>query len=223
MRTLESKPWALIFDMDGTLLDTEPLYSTATQRILDPYGAEYTLALKQQCMGGNARRSARIIIDYLGLPLTPEEFLSRRELHLLKLFANTPEVAGAANFIWQVSKSGIPFGVATSSYRHLYRVKLANKPWSNLFHQVVCGDHPNLRQGKPAPDIFLLCAEALGVDPNQCIAFEDSRNGVAAARKAGMQVIAINSPYVEEGALDEAQRIVDHYDELLPLLSRWAS
>ncbi|XOV90409.1 MAG: HAD family hydrolase [Pseudomonadota bacterium] len=215
-------PAAIVFDMDGTLLDTEPLYTKASQAVLDEYGETYTPELKRQCMGGDSHTSAQIVIDAFGLPLTSDEYLARREVHLIELFRACPEIAGAGTFVTQLHAAGITFGLATSSHQHLCELKLARKPWGNLFKATVCGDHPALRRGKPAPDIFLLCAEALGVPPDGCIAFEDSRNGILAARAAGMDVIAINSPFVGEGDLADANMIIDSYGEAAALVDQWA-
>ena len=75
--------------------------------------------------------------------------------------------------------------------------------------------------GKPAPDIFLMCARALNVNPSECIAFEDSLNGIESAINAGMQVIAVNSPYVDAADLKQATLVIDRYEELMPLLAAW--
>ncbi|MFT5560282.1 MAG: HAD superfamily hydrolase (TIGR01509 family) [Candidatus Azotimanducaceae bacterium] len=216
---LNHKPAALIFDMDGTLLDTEPLYTDATQKVLDPYNATYSLALKQQCIGGDSHVSAQIVIDAFNLPLTSEAFLSAREIHLIELFPDAPEMPGASAFIESLAAKGIKLGLATSSHQHLVDVKFSHRSWAKHFSTVTCGDDKELKHGKPAPDIFELCAARLGVAPADCIAFEDSPNGVAAAIAAGMQVIAINSPYVEPGALSDAVRAIDHYAELDDLLA----
>jgi pseudouridine-5'-monophosphatase len=223
MNLLLENPLGLIFDMDGTLLDTEPLYTIATQKLLDPFGVEYTLALKKRCIGGDSKRSAQIVIDHYELPLTAELFLQEREVFLRALFINAPEIGGAAKFIQRLSESVIPIGLATSSYSELVKLKLTSKKWAEGFNTKVSGDDPELKRSKPAPDIFLLCAQRLGIDPSRCIAFEDSPNGIRAARAAGMQVIAINSPYVDDIDLIEASLIVDHYDELEDLFSQWIS
>lgn len=210
---LSRTPAGIIFDLDGTLLDTEPLYSEASQKVLDAFGQIYTPELKRRVMGGDSHTSARVVIDEFGLPLSSDEYLKLREAHLLELFAACPEIEGAGEFVRAVSRSGLPFGLATSSHRYLRDVKLAGKSWGDLFHATVCGDNPAIRRGKPAPDIFLLCAEALSVSPEQCIAFEDSRNGIAAARAAGMQVVAVNSPWVTLEDLSEATVIIDSYQD----------
>jgi pseudouridine-5'-monophosphatase len=216
---LNTKPAALIFDMDGTLLDTEPLYTDATQKVLDPYDATYTMELKRQCIGGDSHKSAEIVINAFGLPMSADEFLTAREHFLLELFPHAPEMPGAQAFIEALAGKGMTLGLATSSHRHLVDVKFSQRSWAKYFDTIVCGDDIELTRGKPAPDIFLLCAKRLGVAAEDCIAFEDSPNGVTAATSAGMQVIAISSPYVEPSALSGAERTISHYEELNELLS----
>lgn len=207
---------ALIFDLDGTLLDTEPLYSEAAQRVLNPFGHTYTLALKKKVMGGDSRRSARLTIEEFGLPHTPDQFLREREGHLQALFPDAPEMRGVGDFLEQSRNRGQRLGLATSSHQHLCELKLKKRTWKDIFHIIICGDHLALERGKPAPDIFLLCAEKLGVNPPEVLVFEDSRNGIAAARAAGMRVVAVAGPYTDESDLAGADLVIDDYRELLP-------
>ena len=86
MTNLPMDPAAIIFDLDGTLLDTEPLYTAAAQRVLDPHGHLYTMELKRKVMGGDSMRSAQLTIDEFDLPMTAEEFLAAREAYLKALF-----------------------------------------------------------------------------------------------------------------------------------------
>jgi len=172
-------------------------------------------------MGGDARVSASIVIDHFGIDISVDDYLSQRESYLLALFPNAEEIEGAGEFIAAAREAGVPLGLATSSHSHLTELKLKNKPWGSFFDAVICGDHDQLKRGKPAPDIFLLCAEALSITAASSIAFEDSPNGVVSARGAGMNVVAINSPYVNPGDLDDADLLVTNFVELLPLIANW--
>lgn len=218
---LAQPPGAVIFDLDGTLLDTEPLYSIASQRVLDPFDCIYTPELKKRAMGGSSTKSAQLVIDEYALPLTAGEYLARREIHLLELFANADEIDAAGQFVTAIKLSGIPLGLATSSHATQSNLKLGDRPWAHIFDVVIYGDHPDLSRSKPDPDIFLLCADQLQLAPQHCIVFEDSPNGVEAAKRAGMQVCALLSPYVDSQDLSRADYVFSSYSDLIPFISNW--
>jgi HAD superfamily hydrolase (TIGR01509 family) len=208
-------PTAVIFDLDGTLLDTEPLYTSAAQRVLDPHGHVYTMELKRKVMGGDSNRSAQLTIDEFGLPMTVKEFLVERESYLKALFPEAEEMAGAGAYLRHLYSKNIPTGIATSSHSHLCDLKISQRDWRELLTTVVCGDDEELHKSKPEPDIFLLCANRMGVEPENIVAFEDSRNGVLAAKAAGMTVVAIKSPYTSPADLQEADLVIGNYRSLI--------
>jgi pseudouridine-5'-monophosphatase len=206
----------ILFDLDGVLLDTEPLYTEASQRVVAPFGRTYDWSLKAEVMGRPAMVSARVIVERLGLPLTPEEYLARRVRELLPLFEAVPEVPGAGEFVRALSGQGRKMAVATSSDSSLFSLKTGRHSWFSSFGVVVCGDDPELANPKPAPDIFLLAAARLGVRPEECVVFEDSPSGVRAGIAAGMRVIAIRHAAVDLAHFDGATRVVSSYAELDP-------
>ncbi|MDA0979518.1 MAG: HAD-IA family hydrolase [Proteobacteria bacterium] len=204
-----------IFDLDGTLLDTEPLYSQAAQKVLDPYGHTYTMELKRRVMGGDSTRSAQLTIDEFDLPMSAAGFLAAREAFLEELFPAAEEIEGAGSYLYQLHNAGISLGLATSSHTHLCELKIGHRDWRQLFAAIVCGNDPEISRGKPDPQIFQVCATRLGVDPARTVAFEDSRNGILAARAAGMFVVAVRSPYTTEADLADADLQIENFRELL--------
>jgi HAD superfamily hydrolase (TIGR01509 family) len=106
--------------------------------------------------------------------------------------------------------------LATSGHREITEQKLARMPFLAHMQAVICGDDPRLAQPKPAPDIFLLAAEVLGVDAARCLAFEDSLNGVLAATRAGMYTIALVDPRYgfDPRAFGDAQRVIESLEQI---------
>ncbi|MEK9823305.1 MAG: HAD-IA family hydrolase [Gammaproteobacteria bacterium] len=215
MIKLPIDPIACVFDLDGTLLDTERLYTEAAQKILDPFGHTYSIELKRKVMGGDSIRSARLTIEEFDLPMTPQQFLDERETYLEALFPVAEEIKGAGDFIRHLTDIGLRQGLATSSHSHLCELKIGHRGWRERFAAVVCGDDAELQNSKPSPDIFLLCAARMGVDPASTVAFEDSRNGIEAARAAGMFVIGIESIYTTPEDLVAADLTVPDFYTLI--------
>jgi len=206
----------VIFDLDGTLLDTEPLYTRATEQVLARFDKTYSWELKRKMMGGRALQSARTLVDALSLPLTPAQYVALREPLVLELCAEASEMPGAAALIESLAARGIPMALGTSSDRHLCDVKLAGRSWANELRVIVCGDDSEVKRSKPAPDMFIETARQLGADPATTVVFEDSPAGVAAGVAAGMRVVAVPDPRVSPDELVGAAVIVGSLDAFGP-------
>ena len=150
----------------------------------------------------------------LDIPLPPEEYLARRKPLLDALFPTAEPIAGARELVERLFERGVPLAVATSSDLHQYRLKTSRHEWFSMFQTVVCGDDPRISNLKPAPDIFLVTARELGAEPEQCLVFEDSLAGVAAARAAGMQVVALPDPNMDASRYTEAELVLSSYAEV---------
>ncbi len=206
-----SRAAAVIFDLDGVLLDTEPLYTRASATIAAEFGKVFDYALKARIMGRSEEESAKILLTALAIPLTVEEYLARRERLLRPLFANAPAIPGAAEVIPWLHGRKVPLAVATSSARHLYSIKTSHHDWMGAFDAVICGDDPRVERPKPAPDIFLVAAQALAVPPSRCVVVEDSPAGMEAALSAGMQLVVLADPRTPLPALPETARVVSRH------------
>jgi pseudouridine-5'-monophosphatase len=204
----------VIFDLDGVLLDSEPVYTRATQQVIAPFGKVFDWSIKGEMIGRSSLEGARHLIKALELPLSPEEYLRRRRPLLEAMFPDVTEVRGARRFVEALCAHNVPLAVATSSESALYRLKTSRHDWFDLFTAIVCGDDPRVAALKPSPDVFLVTARDLGAAPERCLVFEDSPAGVSAARAAGMQVVALPDPAMDRSRYGEADLVIGGYDEL---------
>lgn len=204
---------AVLFDMDGVLLDTEPLYTVAYDRMLAPYSAKLDADLKKRMMGRPALYSARLAIEKYGVPMTPEEFVERRRPILEALVRKAPAIAGAESFVRALARRGVAMAVATSTARPMFETKTARHPWFSLFDVTVCGDDPEIGRPKPSPDIFLLAARRLGVPASECLLFEDSPAGMDAALATGGSVVMVRGS--ESDPDPRALRVIEDFRGLI--------
>ena len=212
---LSRQPRYAIFDLDGVLLDTEPLYTEANAQVAARFGKVYDWSVKRDCIGRGTLVAARIVVEALGLPLPPEALVHERDRLLTELVARAPAVAGAEAFTRALAVRGVPLAIATSTEAPLYAIKAApHRGWLAMFGAAVCGDDPRVARPKPAPDIFLAAAATLGAAPESCLVFEDSPFGVEAACAAGMQVIALPDPAMDLGRYARADAVVTGFADL---------
>ncbi len=176
---------AAIFDFDGTLVDTMPLHFEAYRTVLAEVDVELSPDEFYGSIGGNARETIPLFLRGRPCRLTTEEIHLRKKQLMQKLLSeSTPPVLEAAKLL-PVLHGRMPLALASSGSRHGIEMILARLSWRRYFAAVVTGE--DAARGKPAPDLFLLAAEKLGVSPQACIVFEDTDAGVSAAQAAGMR------------------------------------
>lgn len=211
---MSHKATAAVFDLDGVLLDTEPLYTIATQAVVGRFGKTYEPEHKRHIMGRSDIEGAHWLVKNLNLPLSAQQYLDDRRTYLEELFRQCPCIEGARALVASLRDRKIRLALATSSDSALFRLKTANHPWFSVFEYVICGDDPRLTRSKPNPDIFLLASQGLGVPAEDCVVFEDSVAGVEAALAAGMRVIARWQEPVLRDDLKPAHLVIAGYDEI---------
>jgi len=195
----------VIFDMDGLLINTEDLYTRALSKFCRNYGKEFTMEIKMKQMGRKTEEAAKVLIDALDLPCTVEDY--RRDLRAFQreCFSEAELLPGADRLVRHLHAKGIPIAIATGSDKESYDIKVArHQEFISLFHHVVLsGTHPEVKNGKPAPDVFLVAAEEFEplADPANCLVFEDAPLGVEAAVAAGMRCVLV--PSLPENLLDQ--------------------
>lgn len=183
----------VIYDLDGTLLDTEPLYIQTTNAIFARYGMVLPPEVRVQMMGRPTPIAVPLMLRETGLPMTAEAFIAAREEALHALFPSAVPMPGADALTRHLHAHGIPQAVATSSTRLSLEHKLSRHgEWFGMFDAVVIA--ADVTHGKPAPDIFIEAARRIGAPPESCLVFEDAPIGVEAALAAGMHVVAVPEP-----------------------------
>lgn len=206
-------PAAVVFDMDGLLLDTEPLYQTAWSRAATALGYTLRDEVNRSLIGLSEPASLQVLHKQFGNGFSARAFRSLCAQYW-KASVDKHGVRikpGAIQLLNFLDSETIPFAIATSSHRHNALLSLRGAGLAHRFHIVVTGDQ--VRVGKPAPDIYLEAARRLAVDSTACVAFEDSEPGLMAATRAGMRTILvpdINRP--SKAAMAKALHVLPSLD-----------
>jgi HAD superfamily hydrolase (TIGR01509 family) len=180
---------AVVFDMDGVLVDTEHLWDEVREELTREWGGRYTPEAQQAMMGMSSHEWSRYLHETVGLREPPDvindevvrRMLARYEVEL-------PVVPGAVQAVDGLAAAGFRLAVASSSNRELIDAVLRALELTALFEVTVSSEE--VARGKPAPDVYLEAARRLGIAPGRCAAVEDSASGIRAAHAAGMRVIA---------------------------------
>jgi HAD superfamily hydrolase (TIGR01509 family) len=210
---LIGRPAAVIFDMDGVLADTEPIQEDALAAFLDSRGRSLRSPDYTETIGLDYRTFWAEMIARYELSESVAECVAAYEPILLGRLVGLPAAPGATELVRALEALHVPLAVASSSFLPVVEATLGAIGLRDAFGVVVSGEQ--VRHGKPAPEIYLLAAERLGVDPSVCVAIEDSANGVRAARAAGMACLGIVTAYSSREQL-RATRAVESLVEITP-------
>lgn len=181
---------AVIFDMDGVLLDSEPLHYEAVRQILEEQGVEFPLEDYFRYLGTTLTSTWDDLCSRYPIAMPFEQFEARYNADVLAQYeAGAPLIPGAMELVQQLSAAEVPIAVASSSHRQWVEAALSGAGLREYFDQTTAGDE--VSEGKPSPEIYLKAAAKLGFAPEDCIAVEDAPAGVESAAAAGMRVVLV--------------------------------
>jgi HAD superfamily hydrolase (TIGR01509 family) len=208
---------AVIFDLDGLLLDSESAWDGARRALVAEHGLEWREGATEAMLGMSAPEWSRYVRDELKVPLEPEEISDRVVANMLDAYEQRlPLLEGAEAAVARIAERW-PLGLASSSNKPVIDRVMETSGWSEAFEVWVSSEEVD--RGKPAPDVFLEAARRLGTEPAEAAGIEDSHNGILAARAANLRrVIAIPNHEFPPGAdaLGAADVVLDSLADLTP-------
>lgn len=208
---------AVIFDMDGVLIDSEPYYTKVEQENFKKLGLEISPGEHATFQGTATDLMWEILISRYSLKKSVSELVELTNSMVVPYFQSLPEIelmSGVEVLIRFLKNNQMPLALASSSYPEVIALVLKKTKMVSFFDEVV--DSQMAGASKPRPDIFLLAAQKLGADPGKCIVIEDSANGIAAAKAAGMVCIAYSGPGSENQDQGKADFLITDFSELVP-------
>jgi HAD superfamily hydrolase (TIGR01509 family) len=207
---------AVVFDLDGVILQSEEVWDEVRGAFIRERGGRYDAEAQRAMMGMSAPEWSRYVHEELGVPDPPEEISDEIVRRMIARYReNLPLIPGAREAVERLAARW-PLGIASSSNRPLIDATLELAGLAHLFRATVSSEE--VPRGKPAPDVYLEAARRLGVAPEHAAAVEDSHAGIRSAKAAGMRVVAIPNPSYppDEAALAEADVVLNSISELTP-------
>ncbi|RLC30550.1 hypothetical protein DRH13_04175 [Candidatus Woesebacteria bacterium] len=206
---------AVIFDLDGTVLDNEDEYGIAFREVLSKLGEKTDSEFPHIQGIGVEENWRRLIPKYkIKTKKSIEELSKETQKAYLKILSRVTLKEGVTDFVKDLKDSGIFVALATSNTWPTVEKVFGALDLEGIFDTMTTGEE--VRLNKPDPEIFLLTAQKLGVDPKNCLVIEDARAGIKAAKDAGMKVVAIARNSKHAKLLKEAKKVIYDYGELSP-------
>ncbi len=202
---------AVLFDLDGLMVDSEPHSIVSWQAVLGRHGVAFDQTMLDSILGLRLSETAQLAIDRFHLPDQPAELAREKtEYQIEHLNGNVKPMSGLIELLDDIDRRGLRKAIASSGMRRYVMAVLKTVGLTDRFNVIVTGD--DVIKGKPAPDVFLKAAEVLRIEPQACLVLEDAPAGVQAAKAAGMMCIAVPNEHTRQLDLSLA-------DEVLPSLS----
>jgi len=209
---------AVVFDLDGVLLDTEQVWDEVREEYVRERGGRYDGDIQRAMMGMSSPEWSRFLHEKAGVPDPPDEINAEVVRRMVTRYREQLPLVPEAREAVERMAAAWPLGLASSSNRPLIDAALELAGLARFFRATVSSEE--VARGKPAPDVYLEAARRLGVPAERCAAVEDSHSGIRSAKAAGMCVLAIPNPHYppDEDALAEADVVLTSIGELRPEL-----
>ncbi|MCL4396540.1 MAG: HAD family phosphatase [Chloroflexi bacterium] len=213
---------AVVLDLDGLIVDSEPLHQRAFEMVLARYGVDHRFSVEEYArffVGVPVKDNARWLVDHFGLKADPEVVLAERERmyeELIRAPENLHAMPGLERVLDALDARNMPLAVASGSPRNQVDTILRGMGIASRFRVVVAGT--DVPRAKPAPDVYLQATRELDVAPAESVAIEDSASGITAAKAAGLTAIAVPNPYTVYQDLERADARADSLEQALDLV-----
>lgn len=202
---------AVIFDMDGVIIDSEPLHQKVEEELLEDLGGTMTASDKEAFVGTTDYHMWSTMKERFDLSQSVEEMIASKKDRFLSQIHNVFLVDGFKEVLSQLKEEGYLIALASSNNRRAVDQIVKQFDLAKDFELTMSGE--DVTHGKPHPEIFLKTAEAIGVAPANCLVIEDAKNGVEAAKAAGMKCIGLDNPNSGPQDLSEADIVLKDYQE----------
>ncbi|MCT3816403.1 ABC transporter ATP-binding protein [Elizabethkingia anophelis] len=207
---------AVLFDMDGVIVDTEPLHRKAYFKMFDEFGINVSEELFTSFTGKTTLNVCQELITRFNLNYTPQELTDKKRINFKYLFDTDPDfdlIPGVRNLIENYHQHDVKMILASSASMNTINWVFERFDLEKYFAGKISG--ADLKQSKPHPEIFELAAGISGEEKNNCIVIEDSTNGIQAAYAADIFCVAYKSEHSKNQKYDKAQKIISDYSEIL--------
>ena len=208
---------AVIFDMDGVLVDSEPAYWKAEEELAREYDKEVSVETLLKMMGRPAIESMKIFANDLGLKDSPDILYKKRDEKYIKIIeTELKPMDGVIEVLKGLKSNGLKTAVATAACKELLNIQLSKIGILNNFDFLLSGN--DIKDGKPHPEIYLKTVSLFGLKPDECVVVEDSPSGIEAGIKAGCFTVAFPNKYQDMSNLPKADMIITNIKEILSIL-----
>jgi len=204
---------AAIFDLDGVIVDSEPLHYLSEKEMLSKRGVNLRSSDVKDIVGRTEMEGMQYLKDRFRLKDSAEQLYEEKQRIYKRMLRNAVKPRpGLFKLLNDLGDKGMTLAIASSAPRENVDIVLNALGIEDKFRAVVSGD--DVERGKPSPDIFLLAAERIGIEPKNCLVIEDAQNGVEAAKHAGMTCIVVPNQFTQDQDLSRADVVVQSLEEI---------